>query len=378
MARILHTADWQLGLKLRFVPGDPGAQLRGWRFDVIRTLAGVAKARAVDAVVVAGDVFDDNAVGRRTLEATREALEAFAPIPVLLLPGNHDPATPGGALERLEAGSHVRVLRDETPVTVAGIRFHPCPLRQRHVTGDPTGHLPPRVPDDPILVAIAHGGAIDFDVAGESPNVIDVGAVLARGYDYLALGDWHGLRKVDARAWYPGAPEPTRLKEQDPGHALLVEIDGPGAVPVVEAVAVARSRWVSRAFTLDSAEDVDALLAWLNGLPDRTESLVELVLDGTLTLGDRARLDEALQAAEETFLHLRVRADGLHAQPTEADLDALATEGFVGAAARALQAEARALQAEGRALQAEASTEAADALRLLYRLHQEERSKCSG
>lgn len=123
MIQFLHTADWQLGLKLRYVPGDEGADLRAVRFEAVRRLAELAHAREVSAVVVAGDVFDDNAVGERTLQKAREALEAFAPIPVLLLPGNHDPGTPEGALARVGAGGHVRVLSDGEPVDAGGARF---------------------------------------------------------------------------------------------------------------------------------------------------------------------------------------------------------------------------------------------------------------
>src|ERR1700729_1598073 len=118
--RFLHTADWQLGLKLAFVAGDAGAVARFQRFEVARRLARLAKERAVDVVVVAGDVFDDNAVGEDSLQRARDALAAFAPIPVLLLPGNHDAATPDCALARLHAGAHVHALLDDEPFVLPG------------------------------------------------------------------------------------------------------------------------------------------------------------------------------------------------------------------------------------------------------------------
>jgi hypothetical protein len=45
-----------------------------------------------------------------------------------------------------------------------------------------------------------------------------------------------------ARAWYAGAPEATRYKENQPGYVLIVDIDAPGAEPRVEQVPVARTR----------------------------------------------------------------------------------------------------------------------------------------
>src|SRR6202012_2484630 len=84
----------------------------------------------------------------------------------------------------------------------------------------------------------------------------DFRVVLQKGYDYLALGDWHGTLSFDPRVWYSGAPEATRFKEKRPGNALVVEIDAPGAVPRVEEIAVARTLWTERRFDLASDEAV--------------------------------------------------------------------------------------------------------------------------
>lgn len=358
--RFLHTADWQLGLKLAFVAGDAGAVARFQRFEVVRRLAQVAKERAVDAVVVAGDVFDDNAVGEDSLQRARDALAPFAPIPVLLLPGNHDAATPDCVLSRLGAGAHVHPLLDDAPFVLPGLaRFHPCPLRRRHERDDPSRALPPRAAGDPVMVAIAHGALIDFTEGLESKNVIDWRAVLAKGYDYLALGDWHGTLSFDPRVWYAGAPEPTRFKEKRPGYALVVEIDAPGAAPRVEEVAVARTRWVERRFDLASDENVAEVERFFAAVEEPSMTLVSAALAGHVSLGARARLEGALAQARGALMHLRVDAGALHDRPSEEDLRTLAVDGFVGRAVEALRSEP--------------SPAAEDALRLLHRFVVEER-----
>ncbi len=344
--RFLHTADWQLGLKLAFVAGDAGAVARFQRFEVVRTLARVAKERAVDAVVVAGDVLDDNAVGEDTLQRARDALAAFAPIPVLLLPGNHDAATPDCALLRLRAGDHVRALTDDAPFVLPHARFHPCPLRRRHERDDPCRALPARAPGDPILVAIAHGAVIDFrpgegepsEGGLESKNLIDARAVIDKGYDYLALGDWHGTLSFGPRVWYSGAPEATRFKEKRPGNALVVEIDGPGAEPRVEEVPVARTRWIERRFDVADDDAVAGVERFFATVEEPSMTLASVTLAGHVSLASRARVDDAIEAARARLMHLRVDAGELHDRPSEDDLRALAVEGFVGRAAEALRA----------------------------------------
>jgi hypothetical protein len=353
MVRFLHTADWQLGLKLAFIAGDRGAIARGERFEVVRRLADLAKEREVMAVLVAGDVFDDNAVGRDTLQRARDVLALFKPIPVLLLPGNHDAASPDSVLRRLDAGAHVHALLDRTPWDVPGMRVYPCPLLRRHERDDPTRHLPARAPNEPVRVAMAHGGLLDFDEAESPPNRIDWQAILDKGFDYVAMGDWHGTLRWGPRVWYSGTPEATRFKEKRPGNALLVEIDAPGAVPRVEEVAVARTRWIERRESLEDAAGVTALASWFEGLENKSMTLVDLTLAGVLSMADRARLDEVLEVYRDSLMLLRVDDRELHDRPTAEDMDRLGADGYLGGAITRLRADA--------------TPEAEGALRLLYR-----------
>lgn len=354
MLRFIHTADWQLGLKLRFLQGDRGARARLERFAAVERIADLAAERRVDAVLVAGDVLDDNAVGADTLQAARDVLERFAPIPVLLLPGNHDAATPDCALKRLACGPHVRPLLEAVPLDLGAARFYPCPLRRRHEREDPTAWLPPRRDGEPLRVVLAHGGVLEFSEQGETPNRIDLGRILEKGFDYVALGDWHGLLRLHPRAWYPGAPEATRFKERDPGRVLLVEIDAPGAEPRVEPLAVARTRWLRIDAGLEGAQEVQALEARLEGLAERSWTLVELRLEGELPLAQRARLEALLERQGRELLHLDVDDGALADSASEEALEGLAAEGFLGLAAEELRTGGT---AEERA-----------ALRLLYRL----------
>jgi DNA repair exonuclease SbcCD nuclease subunit len=353
--KLLHTADWQLGLRLNFVGGDAAARLRAQRFDTVRRIGALARAHAVDAVVVAGDVFDDNGVGGDTLQQTRDALEAFGDVPVILLPGNHDPATPDSALRRLDqprAGVHVALTRE--PIELPGLTVFPCPLTARHEYEDPAAWLPAQSGRDTVRVVVAHGGALTFGESKDAPNRIDVESIVQRGYDYVALGDWHGLFQVAPRAWYSGAHEGTRFKEKRPGHVLLVEVDAPGAVPRVEAIGVARSRWLQHDVDLFDDADVGTLEAWFEALEEKSWTLIELTLRGQLSLAGHARLEALLADFDSRLACLRVDGDTVSVAPTPDDLTALSAEGYLG---RAIDV-----------LQAGGAREDTDALRLLYRL----------
>jgi hypothetical protein len=164
---------------------------------------------------------------------------------------------------------------------------------------------------------------------------------------------------------YPGTPEATRFKENDPGHVLVVEVAEPGAVPTVEPVRVAELTWVQipdepapATFVLDSDEEIAALGELIEAMPDKAQTLLELRLAGTLDLKQRARLDDEVLGREgDRFCFLRLRDDALFTVVRDGDLAELDAEGWVSDVIDALREDT--------------TEEGQRALRMLYRLHRE-------
>ena len=135
---IIHTADWQIGKQFANVSGDAGAVLREQRFHTVRRIADVAREREVDAVLVAGDVFDSNAVKDETVRRTINAMEGFAG-PWVLLPGNHDAALAESVWTRMKRWGTVENLvlaTSREPIVLAngGMIVLPAPLRRNGST----------------------------------------------------------------------------------------------------------------------------------------------------------------------------------------------------------------------------------------------------
>src|SRR5690606_23940259 len=140
--RILHTADWQLGKAFGQIPGDAGVLLRRQRLQTVARIAALARERAVDAVLVAGDVFETDAVSDDTLGRMVEAMRDYHG-PWVLLPGNHDPALAEGVWQRLQR----RRLPDNIPPALGArpllladgrLAILPAPLTRRHEVRDLT------------------------------------------------------------------------------------------------------------------------------------------------------------------------------------------------------------------------------------------------
>jgi DNA repair exonuclease SbcCD nuclease subunit len=355
--KFIHTADWQLGLKLRYVDSERAAQLRLMRFHTVRKIAKVAVECRAEFVLVAGDVFDDNGVGRDTLQWAHDVLKLFGDIPVVLLPGNHDAATEDSALSRLTALPNVRTALSREVIEFPSARIYPCPLMRRHESDDPTAWLPQREGGDGIRIALAHGGVINFAQDAETPNLINAEAIVAKGFDYVALGDWHGTLRYSDRVWYSGAHEATRFKEADPGNILLVEIAHSGAIPEVTKIPVHEASWHTWDIELTDDAQVEELRARIEALPGIAATLLQLNLSGNLSLAARENLDRIILEFSDRLAHLRGDPGAVQSAPTTVDLERLSGEGFVAEALTRLR--------EG------SDTKSTEAIRLLYRLQQE-------
>jgi Calcineurin-like phosphoesterase len=366
--RFLHTADWQIGKPFANVPGDPGALLREERFAAVRRIAALAAERRCDAVLVAGDVFDSNFVSDSVVDRLVSALEAF-PGPWVLLPGNHDcrlSECVWTRAARRAAGDRIVMVEEPRPIALAEGRLVvlPAPLLGRRTVDDLTQWMDGcATPAGAIRVGLAHGSVTGrLPEAADAPNPIAADRAASARLDYLALGDWHGALQLDERSWYAGTPEPDRFMRNEPGHALLVEIEAPGALPQVERLAVGRYRWVERRIGLDGLEPgsaVDHLAARLRDLEPAENIVLALELTGALSLADRAALDSFLPRLTARFCHLRLDETGLGLLPGPGELAGLDDGGVLGRAAERLQGVMAASGGEERA-------DAELALRLLW------------
>jgi DNA repair exonuclease SbcCD nuclease subunit len=337
MVRFLHTADWQLGKQFENLgaPPDKLAFLRQGRMDVVRRIGQLAIDRSVDAILVAGDVFERNEVGDQLI---REALATMrqVKIPWLLLPGNHDPAGPASVWDRIGrigCPEHVHLLHSTEPVLLAdgGLAVLPAPLTRKHQFTDPTEGFGQQVTSQAaVRVGLAHGSLRNrLAPAAEQHNMISDTRADEGHLDYLALGDWHSCKEVAPRTWYAGTPEPDDF-DQDSGAVLIVELRGPGVAPTVERVQVGSYRWHNLRAQLQSPGAVEQLRACLASVTQPLASaVVHLEVRGAVSLSERAAIDEELANFEATVQVLRARTIDLIPSPTEEDLNDLGRQGFV-------------------------------------------------
>lgn len=345
----IHTADWQLGKPFGSIEGDTAAVLREERFAVVRRIASLAKDRQVDAILVAGDVFDSATASDQVVRRTLEAMKAYDG-PWVLLPGNHDPAlaeSPWTRIERVGRPGNVILAVAPEPIVLANgqLAILPAPLTRKNEPDDVSRWMDAaETPPGAVRVGLAHGSLSNRLPEGDARNEIADDRAATANLDYLALGDWHGALEIAPKTWYSGTPEPDRFPRNDPGNALIVSIEHGGAAASIEKVPVGRFHWLRREIVCgvsgdeDPVAGIEALIAGAAGNPETT--LLHLVVSGTVDLAGRRRIEGCLDAWQARLRYLHRDLDGLLDEPSADDLDAIDKSGFVRAAVDRLKAKA--------------------------------------
>ncbi|MDD5364855.1 MAG: DNA repair exonuclease [Gallionellaceae bacterium] len=343
MIRLLHTADWQIGKCYGQFEADEAALLAEARFNTVERLAALALDRQVDLVLVAGDVFDAQGVADKTIHRLFHAMKGYAG-PWVLIPGNHDAGlaesvwTRAARLKAIPDNVHVCLRPEPLLLESIGVAILPAPLTQRHTYTDLTEWFAGAdTPAGMVRIGLAHG-SVQGILADEidSANPIAANRAEQAGLDYLALGDWHGTKQVDVRTWYSGTSETDRFKANDSGQALLVELAGPGAPLDVTAIATGQYQWRSHAMTLQVPSDVDAVLQYLSALGPT--DVVQIGLVGQTDLAGYRCLQEAIGQVQGRARSLQADFSALRLEPTDADIDAIRANGYLGEVVEELQA----------------------------------------
>ncbi|SHJ71965.1 exonuclease SbcD [Palleronia salina] len=231
--RFLHAADLHLDSPLRSVAlrdPDLAGRLHDASRQVLARIVDLAIERRVDALLLAGDVFDNGVpdVATRTVLARALGRLGAAGIPTVLIRGNHDglldPARYGAL------GDSVFLLDADRPsVEIGAATIHGT----SHSGGPETRSLLPRYPAPvPGRINLGLMHCSPDGTRGHDPYApCAVSDLLEHGYDYWALGhiharqEWRGDR---ALVVMPGIPQGRHIRESRGGSVTLVRIDGEG------------------------------------------------------------------------------------------------------------------------------------------------------
>jgi len=316
--RILHIADAHLDTPFYGREEWLRRRLRQACRQAFRAAMEVAIEKRMHAVLIAGDLFDNDVMSFATERFLADIMGELnaAGTPVFYATGNHDPGRKGGRARQIRWPDNVHLFGGPSPETVAIVdrdggqvgwltaAGHETAREERNLAagfGDACTDLP--------HVALLHaqvssaGGAADHE--RYAPCTTD--DLQRGGFDYWALGHIHVKQELscDVTACYPGNLQGRNPRETGPKGAVLATIEK-GAADV-EFVSLAPMAWDTiKVECPPGARSVDALTAELNGMirpqlsgGDGIEHLVRVELSGQSEMAaDLKDIDNVRQLEE--------------------------------------------------------------------------------
>ncbi|MEZ5751088.1 MAG: metallophosphoesterase [Paracoccaceae bacterium] len=340
--RFLHSGDLHLGRRFGMLPEDLRGRLIEARHDVLPRLAQAARDHGARDILLAGDTFDTETPSD---PVWRQALAAMAADPALrwwILPGNHDSLAAETLWPRVtaQAPANVRPILTADPVPLSeAVTLLPAPLPHRHAGRDLTAWMDTcPTPEGVLRLGLAHGPIAGF--GDETDEVIDPTRADRAGLAYLALGDWHGARRIGARTAYAGTPEPDAFGLIGAGTCMAVTLGA--TAPEVKTVPIGRFSWPEIDLTLVPGLNPGTALdqALPPPGPARRDILARVLARGRCSLPDRLALDRMIAATRPEFGLLDLRDTDLTTEITAEALDTMLPAGALRHAAEALAAEA--------------------------------------
>jgi len=265
----------------------------------------------VDAVLLAGDLFDDSRLSFETELFLLEQLHRLdqTNTPVVYATGNHDPGHEGHRSRKLEWPSNVTVAQDSGPVNISITRdgenlgtVTAVGHGSSTETDDLSEFLEPPNSQFPS-VAVLHTQVLDSPGSGSheryAPSHLD--HLKNAGFDYWALGHVHKHSCLceNPGIYYPGNLQGRNHKEIGAKGFLIVDMSR-GASPIVEFKDIAPVRWEdleirnpTNASTLDTlVQNISSKWNMISENNEASEWMVRVRISGATSLWQELLVEE--------------------------------------------------------------------------------------
>ena len=245
-AKFLVFADLHLDRAFAWLRDKPAAarKLRNSLRETLAAITDVARRYQVDALLCAGDLYEQDLYSPDTSAFIRQTFADVHPIPVLLAPGNHDWLGPYSIYRTADWSPNVRVFREnsfEPEVLADGLTVWGVAHHQPAEFGNPLEGV--RVDRGGVNLALFHGSETGYSEKLRHSQTAHApfheGEIRKSGFDHGFVGHYH-LRVEGRHHTYPGNPHPLSFGEKEPGGGcVLVTVDEDGVldrrwIPVTE------------------------------------------------------------------------------------------------------------------------------------------------
>jgi len=324
--KLLHFADLHLDAPFAWAPPETARLRRRNRRQTLTRIVELAEEEQVDAVLCAGDLFEQERFTPDTVTFLRETF-ARTELPVYLAPGNHDWYSSRSPYALVEWSPNVHRFTEArlTPVELAdGLTLWGAAHQGPANTGPFFAEFRPD--RGGVHVALAHASersALPFQGSGKELHApFDAAELDAAGISHAFLGHYHVARDRE-RYTYPGNPDPLEFGESE-GRGVVLTTIGPNGSVERERRSVAVSQVHDLGVPLDGCHHLDDVRQRIAMSIAGLSGSVRVTLEGevpaelSIDLAALTQLGEHLDGFVVRTGELRPSYDleAIHAEPT--------------------------------------------------------------
>ncbi len=314
--KIIHMADAHLDSKMESKLDKSKATLR--RDEILETFCNIADYagdNSVDAVIIAGDLFDKKTARVGAVNRVRAAFESHPNVKFYYLRGNHDEDSyfngddnPSNLVVFKDPGLKSDVLKTTSgkDVVITGI----IPEED----GFDKAYTELNLDYDAMNIVVMHGAADKYQGTNKAES-IDLGRLRNRNIDYLALGHYHSYTEGDLPSrgifCYPGCIEGRGFDECGEHGFVLIDIDDAGLTYETTFVPFAKRRVyeietdISRCMT---TPEIDKCVSDAIKATDATsDDLVRIILTGETDVNAEKDVEHVKRTIVDRFFYGEVK-----------------------------------------------------------------------
>lgn len=214
-----HCADLHLDTPFKTLASKPGlpAQRRNEILKSLSRLIEKAKTEKPHYLFIAGDLFEHEYTGLRTVSTVNGLFASIPETKVIMIAGNHDPEAANSHYRTYKWSSNVfflggdknNIYFEDTDTEVFGLGFISGTGQAANLEGMD-------INEERINILLFHGD-VDLQIGNRDYNSISSHLLKSKGFDYVAAGHNHKKKTGEGGGIFynPGSLEPLGFDEPD-------------------------------------------------------------------------------------------------------------------------------------------------------------------
>ena len=310
--KIIHCADIHLDSRMSAnLTREKARERRTELLTTFRKMVEYAADHDVEAVIIAGDLFDTKNVTATARNVVRDLILGHPDIAFYYLQGNHDEGSFAGGLAEIPDNLYLfdgkwTSYRLGKRVCITGVELNP------ENSGSVYNAL--SLDADLVNIVVLHGQESEYS-AKDKAEIIHLAALKNKGIDYLALGHIHSYKKerLDGRGvyCYPGCLEGRGFDEC--GEHGFVELSVDEAAGTVESSFVPFASRNLYTIPVDitgctsTMEILERMKEETNERDYQEKSLVKYELTGKVDVESEKETDFLLRQFSNRFYFVKIK-----------------------------------------------------------------------